>query len=195
MKKTITINLGGAVFNIDEDAYILLSEYLERIESHFSDEGERNEIMADIEARVAELFSSEERPGVKPVTIKDVERVIGIMGDPEDIADSEEKSERPYSRQPGRRIYRDIDKRILGGVCSGMSAYWSIDVIWIRIIFVILALGFFSGFIIYLLLWIIIPPAKTTAQKLEMRGEPVTISNIGKAVRDEFDNVRKNLKI
>jgi hypothetical protein len=76
-----------------------------------------------------------------------------------------------------------------------MAAYLSLKVIWIRIIFVILGLAFFSGILVYLLLWIVFPPARTTAQKLEMKGEPVNISNIGKAVKDEFDNVRKNLKI
>jgi phage shock protein PspC (stress-responsive transcriptional regulator) len=196
MKKTITINLSGVVFSIDEDAFDLLRKYLKSIENHFSDKGEREDIMADIEARIAELFSPSRASGIHPVTIKDVEKVIEIMGHPDDIADSNGSSDDTYTRsKPGRRIYRDIDRRILGGVCSGMAAYWSIDVIWIRIIFVILAFGFFSGFLIYLLLWLVIPPARTTAQKLEMRGEPVNISNIGRAVKDEFNKVRKNLKI
>jgi phage shock protein PspC (stress-responsive transcriptional regulator) len=204
MKKTITINLSGVIFSIDDDAYELLNLYLKKIESHFSDKGEREDIMADIEARIAELFSPSGSTGIHSVTLEDVEKVIGIMGNPEDIADTSDQAGRqntgsgkPYTSgsRTGKRIYRDIDKRIFGGVCSGMAAYWSIDVIWIRIIFVILALGAFSGVLIYLLLWIVIPPARTTAQKLEMRGEPVTISNIGKAVRDEFNNVRRNLKI
>lgn len=202
MKKTITINLGGTVFSIDEDAYGLLKSYLEKIESYFSDEDDRNEIMADIESRIAELFSAANRSGAKPVTIKDVEKIIEVMGDPGDIADmageagDAEESERSSAGRKGhRRIYRDVDNRILGGVCSGMSAYWSIDVVWIRIAFVVLSLLFFSGFLVYLLLWLVIPPAQTTAQKLEMRGEPVNISSIGKAVKEEFNNVRRNLKI
>ena len=202
MKKTVTINLGGSVFSIDEDAYELLKIYLDKIEGHFSDEGERNDIMSDIESRIAELFSGGDAPGSRPVTIKDVEKIIEIMGDPGDFAGTGEDSgssgeaESSYSGSKGsRRIYRDVDSRILGGVCSGMAAYWSIDVIWIRIIFVILAIGALSGVLIYLLLWLVIPPAVTTAQKLEMRGEPVNISNIGRAVKEEFNNVRKNLKI
>ncbi len=201
MKKTITINLGGVVFSIDEDAYELLKEYLDKIEGHFSDEGERQDIMSDIESRIAELFSDGQNSGNRPVTLKDVEKVIEIMGEPVDIADSAENSGDGQSQssssagRKNRRIYRDTDNRVLGGVCSGMATYWSIDVIWIRIIFVILAIMALSGFLVYLLLWLVIPPAVTTAQKLEMRGEPVNISNIGRAVKDEFNNVRKNLKI
>lgn len=205
MKKTITINLGGTVFSIDEDGYELLKNYLERIESHFPDDEERREIMADIESRIAELFSPGKNAGMSPVTIADVKRVMEIMGDPGDIADMADDTQEKGSTQDsgysstgrtgGRRIYRDVDNRVLGGVCSGMSAYWSIDVVWIRIIFVILAIGALSGVLIYLLLWLVIPPAITTAQKLEMKGASVTISNIGRAVRDEFNNVRKNLKI
>ncbi len=201
MKKTITINLGGVVFSIDEDAYELLKEYLDKIEGHFSDEGERQDIMSDIESRIAELFSDGQNSGNRPVTLKDVEKVIEIMGEPVDIADSAENSGDGQSQssssagRKNRRIYRDTDNRVLGGVCSGMATYWSIDVIWIRIIFLILAIMALSGFLVYLLLWLVIPPAVTTAQKLEMRGEPVNISNIGRAVKDEFNNVRKNLKI
>lgn len=200
MKKTITINLGGVVFSIDEDAYELLKEYLDKIEGHFSDEGERQDIISDIESRIAELFSDGQNSGNRPVTLKDVEKVIEIMGEPVDIADSAENddghSQSSSSAGRGnRRIYRDTDHRVLGGVCSGMAAYWSIDVVWIRVVFVILAIMALSGILIYLLLWLVIPPAVTTAQKLEMRGEPVNISSIGKAVKDEFNSVRKNLKI
>jgi phage shock protein PspC (stress-responsive transcriptional regulator) len=201
MKKTITINLGGVVFSIDEDAYELLKVYLDKIESHFSDEGERNDILADIESRMAELFSEGNSARIKPVTIYDVEQVIAIMGDPGDIGEMSEEggtassSENIFSgRKTNRRIYRDVDNRLLGGVCSGISAYWSIDVVWIRIIFVILTLMVFSGVLVYLLLWLVIPPALTTAQKLEMRGEPVNINNIGKTVKEEFESVKKNFK-
>jgi phage shock protein PspC (stress-responsive transcriptional regulator) len=196
MKKTITINLSGSIFSIDEDAYDLLRNYLSRIESHFSDGSERADIMADIEGRIAELFSPSGLQYVQAITIADVEKVIRIMGDPQDIADSADMDDRYYyGARTGRRIYRDVDKRVLGGVCSGMAAYMSLDVIWIRILFVILGLAFFSGILVYILLWIVIPPARTVAQKLEMKGEPVNISNIGKAVKDEFNTVRKNLKI
>ena len=202
MKKTITINLGGVVFSIDEDAYELLRNYLDKIESYFSDQGEGNEILADIESRLAELFSGGNSSALTPVTLRDVENVIEIMGDPGDIADMTEESSGSGKfgnvTLPGKgskRIYRDVDNRILGGVCSGISAYWRIDVLWIRIIFVVLTLMFFSGLLVYLLLWLVIPPAVTTAQKLEMKGEPVNIKNIGRAVKEEFENVKRSFKI
>ncbi len=92
-------------------------------------------------------------------------------------------------------MYRDPDNRILGGVCAGMGAYWGADPLIIRIIFVVATLIFLSGAIIYLILWVVLPEAKTTAQKLEMRGEPVTISNIGKAVKEEFENIKKKMNL
>ncbi len=204
MRKTITINLGGTVFAIDEDAYELLRVYLDRIENHFPDEEEKGEIMSDIEARIAELLAQGQSSAARPVTLKDIEYVIGVMGNPEDIAENAGGDENgggadagtgSYTAGGSRRIYRDIDHRVLGGVCSGIAAYWNVDVVWIRIIFVILTLGMLSGVLIYLILWLVVPPAVTTAQKLEMRGEPVNISNIGRAVKEEFENVKKNLKI
>lgn len=197
MKKTLTVNLGGTVFSIDEDAYELLGLYLERIEGYFAGNPDKLEIMNDIEVRIAELLSRDGHSLTRSVTVNEVEEVIKIMGEPEEFSGATESETEPsveYGRTR-RRIYRDVDRRVLGGVCSGISAYLSIDVVWVRIIFVILALVAFSGVLVYLLLWIVIPPALTTAQKLEMRGEPVTINNIGRAVREEFENIRRNLKI
>ena len=198
MKKTLTVNLGDTVFSIDEDAYELLGFYLERIESYFTGNDDKVEIMNDIEVRIAELLSRDGRSLTRSVTVNEVEQVIKIMGEPEEFsgaAGAKSESSKRENRTTRRRIYRDVDKRVLGGVCSGLSAYLSIDVVWVRIIFVIFALMAFSGVLAYLLLWIVIPPALTTAQKLEMRGEPVTINNIGRAVREEFENIRRNLKI
>jgi phage shock protein PspC (stress-responsive transcriptional regulator) len=200
MKKTITVNLGGTVFSIDEDAYDLLRVYLEKIEGHFKGSTDRQEIMNDIEARIAELLSPGNHSLSHAVTLKDVEEIIVIMGEPAEFA-SEAGETDPGTRsgvtvaRTRKRIYRDVDNRILGGVCSGLGAYLSVDVIWIRIIFVVLALMAFSGVLVYVLLWIVVPPALTTAQKLEMKGEPVNFQNIGRAVKEEFENVRKNLKI
>jgi phage shock protein PspC (stress-responsive transcriptional regulator) len=205
MKTTITINLGGMVFHIDDDAYEMLHTYLLAIEKQFVSEDERKEVMSDIELRLAELFS--ETIGQKRDVIMqdDVTRIIEIMGEPEDFVDgdpaqepsgSEKSSSKKsaYHQKTIKRLYRDPDNRILGGVCGGLGAYFNIDPLVFRIIFLIIALGMGSGIIIYLILWIVIPEALTTAQKLEMRGEPVTIENIKKAVRDEFENVRKKMK-
>jgi phage shock protein C len=91
-------------------------------------------------------------------------------------------------------MYRDPDNRVIGGVCSGMGAYWNIDPVIVRIIFIALAFAGGIGVMVYLILYIVLPEAKTTAQKIEMKGDPVNIHNIKEAVKKEFDSVRKNMK-
>ncbi len=195
MKITVSINIGGYSFNIDEDAYSELKIYLKSLELHFSGEESSSEILSDIEARMAELFRSRLAEYKQVITIEDVREVMAILGTPEDISDKEGPSAREKFSSPGyHRMYRDPDHRIIGGVCSGMAAYWNIDPVIIRIIFVVLAFGGI-GVLLYLILYIAIPEAKTTAQKIEMHGEPVNIHNIKDSVKDEFNRVRKNMKI
>jgi phage shock protein PspC (stress-responsive transcriptional regulator) len=194
MKKTFSVNLGNRVYNIDEDAYLKLSAYLERIEGHFSDLKEREDIISDIELRISELFS--ERLGVNKqvVTLEDVNEVIRIMGDPHEISGSEEEPRGYRENQSGtKRIYRDPDDRMIGGVCSGLAAYTNIDPVIMRLIFVVL-LFMGIGALAYIILWIVVPEARTTAQKLEMRGDSVNTSNIGNFFRDEFENVKKSFR-
>lgn len=196
MKKTFSVNLGNRVYNIDEDAYLKLSAYLERIEGHFSDLKEREDIINDIELRISELFA--ERLGVNKqvVTLEDVNEVIRIMGDPREIggSESEEEPRSTWERRSGtKRIYRDPDDRMIGGVCSGLAAYTNIDPVIMRLIFVIL-LFMGVGALAYIILWIVVPEARTTAQKLEMRGDSVNASNIGNFFRDEFESVKKSFR-
>jgi len=194
MKKTFSVNLGNRVYNIDEDAYLKLNAYLERIEGHFSDQKEREDIMNDIELRISELFS--ERLGVNKqvITYTDVDEVIRIMGDPHEISGTEEESRGTGERRSGpRRIYRDPDDRMIGGVCGGLAAYTHIDPVIMRLIFVVL-LFMGVGLLAYIILWIVVPEAKTTAQKLEMRGDSVNASNIGNFFRDEFESVKKSFR-
>jgi phage shock protein PspC (stress-responsive transcriptional regulator) len=203
MKTTITINLGGIVFHIDNDAYEMLHAYLLAVEKQFFDENERKEIMTDVETRLSELFK-ETLAGKRDVIMKDdVSKVIEIMGEPEDFVEDTEqestssKSDSKRKRteyKTTRRLYRDPDSRVLGGVCGGLGAYFNTDPILFRILFILIFFGMGSGLIIYIILWIAIPEASTTAQKLEMRGEPITIENIKKAVREEFENVKRNMK-
>jgi phage shock protein PspC (stress-responsive transcriptional regulator) len=204
MKTTITINLGGIVFHIDDDAYEMLHTYLIAIEKQFTSDEERLEVMSDIEARLSELFTETLNEKRDVIMKDDVSKVIEIMGEPEEFSDEEAKSEssksskeskkRSMYNRNSKKMYRDPDNRILGGVCSGLSAYFNVDPIVFRIIFILIALGMGSGLIIYIILWIVIPEASTTAQKLEMRGEPITIENIKKAVREEFENVKSKMK-
>ncbi len=198
MKKTVTINISGSMFYIDEDAYTLLRAYLDKIESTFRNQESGDEIISDIESRVAEIFNERIDRETGVVTLEMVETVISTMGEPEQFeegATDEKKSSSSSSLtyiKPNRRFYRDIDNRILGGVCSGIAAYFGIDVTLVRVLTAILTIVT-SGTVglIYIILWIALPPARTTAQKLQMRGERITIENIERSIRDEYDEVRK----
>jgi phage shock protein PspC (stress-responsive transcriptional regulator) len=194
MKKTFSVNLGNRVYSIDEDAYLRLKEYLDRIEGYFSDQKEREDILNDIEMRISELFSEKLNPAGQVITMSDVESVIKVMGDPREISGSEEQAGASHERSSGpRRMYRDPDDRVIGGVCSGLGAYLGLDPVIVRILF-ILFLIFGIGFLVYLILWIVVPEARTTAQKLEMRGDTVNASNIGRFVKDEFESVKRSFR-
>jgi phage shock protein PspC (stress-responsive transcriptional regulator) len=196
MKITVSINLGGYSFNIDEDAYAELKRYLKNLELHFAGEESSSEILSDIETRMAELFKTKITSYKQVINIEDVRQAISIMGTPEDISDNDGPSSRDKFSSPGyHRMYRDTDHRVIGGVCSGMGAYWNIDPVIIRIIFVALVLAGGIGVLVYLILYIVLPEAKTTAQKIEMKGDPVNIHNIKDSVKKEFDTVRKNMKL
>lgn len=194
MKRTLTINISGTVFHIDEDAYEKLQEYLLNINQHFGSDPEGREIIMDIEARIAELFQEKIEKGQEVIGIPDVDQMIEIMGRPEDFIDEEEMEEKKkYFSTKGKRFYRDPDNRILGGVCSGMGAYFNLDPVIFRLLFV---LFFFISWglvlLVYLLFWIVVPKAKNTAQRLEMRGEDVNIGNIQRSIKDEFQSVKDN---
>jgi phage shock protein PspC (stress-responsive transcriptional regulator) len=196
MKITVSINLGGYSFNIDEDAYSELKRYLRNLELHFAGEESSSEILSDIETRMAEIFRLKLTAYKLVISIEDVRHAISVMGTPEDISDNDGKSAREKFSTPGyHRMYRDPDNRIIGGVCAGMGAYWNIDPVIIRIIFIALILAGGIGAIVYLILYVVLPEARTTAQKIEMKGDPVNIHNIKDAVKKEFETVRKNMKL
>ena len=192
MKRVETIHINGIVFSIEDDAFGKLSAYLDALGKYFEAEPGGNEIIADIEARIAELFTERDGRAGQAVTLADVTGVIETLGTPEDIADTEtEELPPPRSAKPPRRLYRDPDRRYLGGVCSGIAAWLGVTPLAVRLIFLILTLFYFfygAAVIVYILLWIIIPKAKTTAQKLEMQGKPINIGNIEKNIRENFSD-------
>jgi phage shock protein PspC (stress-responsive transcriptional regulator) len=195
MKITVSINLGGYSFNIDEDAYAELKMYLRNLELHFAGEESSSEILSDIETRMAEIFRTKLTNFKQVINIDDVRQVISVLGTPEDISDNEGPTAREKFSSPGyHRMYRDTDHRVIGGVCAGMAAYWDIELWLVRLIFFALAM-MGVGILIYLILYIVIPEAKTTAEKIEMKGNPVNIHNIKDSVKKEFDTVRKNMKL
>lgn len=195
MKITVSINLGGYSFNIDEDAYAELKRYLKNLQLHFAGEESSAEILSDIETRMAELFRSKLNNYKQVVTIEDVYQVIKVLGTPEDISDDERRTTRDKFSSPGyHRMYRDPDHRAIGGVCSGIASYWDMEIWIVRLVFLILAfMGI--GILIYLILYIVLPEAKTTAEKIEMKGNPVNIHNIKDSVKKEFETVRKNMNL
>ena len=195
MNKTVTVNIGGIVFHIDENAYERFKQYLESIRMHFTGSDGRDEIMQDIESRIAEMFQEKIKDQKQVITLSDVDEVTALMGKPEQFGDEESKEREtdPAEIRVKRKLFRNPDDNLLGGVCSGISAYFNLDPVWIRIIF---AVAFFfagSGFILYLILWIVIPKAETTADKLQMKGEPITVSNIEKNVQEELEHLKKRV--
>jgi phage shock protein PspC (stress-responsive transcriptional regulator) len=200
MNKTVNINLAGIFFHIDEDAYLKLQRYLEAIKRSFTDSQGRSEIISDIEARIAELFSERVKNDKQVIGNKEVDEVISIMGQPEDyLVDDEIFEDDPQSAQkrksaPSKKLFRDTDNSYIGGVASGLSHYLGVDAVWIRLIWLLLAIGSAGTFIlIYILFWVLVPEALTTADKLTMTGEPVNISNIEKKIKDGFDSVSETV--
>ncbi len=196
MKKTVKINIKGIIFHLDEDAYQVLQNYLTSINQRFAATDEGKEIIADIEQRIAEILQSKLSEQKQVITREDIDEVIEIMGRPEDFTDEEESKSKEYHsyERSGKRLYRDPDNRILGGVCSGIAAYLNIDPLIVRIIFLVLMFVYGIIGIVYIVLWALLPAAYSTAQKLDMRGENFNISDIEKNVRKEYENVKDNLR-
>lgn len=200
MNKTVTINLSGIVFHIDENAYELLRKYLERLKEHFSNTQGKEEIIVDIEGRMAEMFTEKNADVNRVIMQADVDEVINAMGKPEDLPGNEEEEVKSHAKSDQsmyyegtkKRFFRNPDDKVLGGVCSGIASYFDIDPLWLRLAFVLLAiLAFGTGLLIYIILWIIIPEAKTPSEKLQMRGERVNVANIEKNVREELESLKK----
>lgn len=203
MNKIFNVNLGGYPFTIDEDAYHNLNRYLDTIKRHFSDSEGCDEILYDIEVRMAELFQDKAK-GKAIISMKELDEVIKILGRPEDfgaeaIEDDEEplasrkKAHRSRRMNTGKRLFRNPDEKIIGGVASGLSAYFGIsDPVWLRLGFLFLAISG-VGILPYIVLWIIVPAAKTSGDKLEMRGEPVNVNNIAKTVEEELTDLSERI--
>ena len=193
MNKTTSINLGGYFFHIDEDAFRKLSNYFDAVRKSLSPDG-REEIINDIESRISELFTEKLGTSKQVIGIKEVDDIITIMGQPEDYKIEDETLKNDFhsnfaKTSTTKKLYRDKENSFLGGVLSGLGHYFGVDPLWLRIIMVILFFGFGTGLVLYIILWVLIPEAVTTSQKLEMKGEPITISNIEKKVKEGFNEI------
>ena len=193
MKKTLSIHLGRQLFVIEEDAYDRLQAYLKKLEASLANESGITEIVEDIEMRFAELLTQYLGETRQVVTISDIEKAISSLGEPEEITEETEQPKQQtqanYDSSGQKRMYRDVDNGMLGGLWSGFAAYLGIDPVIVRIIFVIfLFMGF--GFLLYIILWVIIPSAKTPSERLQMRGKPVNIDTL----KEEFEKTAGRLK-
>jgi phage shock protein PspC (stress-responsive transcriptional regulator) len=215
MKNTENISLGGYAFTIETDAYIDLEKYINEIRSCFSSDPSAEEIIADIEERIAELLKEQTVSGVV-VSLPMIQEIKRRIGNPEELSQDEQNEEGTSAQeppQPGpqktekkgwktKRLYRDIDSRVLGGVCSGLGAYFGIDNVIIRLIFIVLFIGGFLGLgegpyilisiIAYICLWIAMPAARTGEQKREMRGRPTDLKDY-KGKDFDFDKEMKEV--
>ena len=199
MIKTISVNLGGIVFQVNEDAYSILTAYLNSLKAHYKNREEGDEIVADIEARFAEIFLERfDKESRNVVTVQDAEHVIQVMGNPQDFDDEPEDQFRNTSSSQehiSRRLYRNGDEAVLGGVCSGLTAYLGIkDPLWMRLVFILIVILGGSGILLYLILWAIVPEAKTTSQKLHMHGKPINVNNVEESIKSELNRAEENIK-
>ena len=194
MNKATNIHLAQTLFSIDEIAYSRLKKYLDQLERLFKNTEGAKDILEDIEARIAELFTDLKKDERYVISVEDVEKVIDTLGTPEDLAGEDAEQDSPSPSQP-KKLFRDPDDRFIGGVAGGLSHYVGLDSVWIRLILLILFFSSVGGVVlVYILLWILVPEAKTTAEKLTMKGEPVNVSNIKKKIKEELDQVSEKVK-
>jgi len=196
MKKTLQISIAGTLFTVEEDAYVKLESYLSEVKKHFETTDGKDEIITDIENRIAEqLMESKD----KIITAVVVEKVLKLMGTVEDFDDSPAPAETGKTRS--KKLYRNPEDVLIAGVCSGLGSYLGIDAVWIRLVFILFTLLHGFGILLYVILWIIMPEAKTKSQRLEMMGSPVTLETLSEKLTEtvserveEIKNHKENWK-
>ena len=196
MNKTIIININGTVFHIEEDAYEILKTYMTAVTRHFMNSADSLEITTDIENRIAEMFTDAlMRESKQVIVAQDVNAVVEQMGSVEDFESAEEdgiKTAFTYKTEQ-RRLYRDADDHLVGGVAAGISNYFDIDAIWVRLAFVLLCGGAGAGFLLYIVLWIVVPKAITRADRMAMKGQKLDLQGFKLNFEEELSNVKGNL--
>ncbi|HCD67581.1 MAG TPA: hypothetical protein DEQ56_03800 [Bacteroidetes bacterium] len=196
MNKIIKINLAGQAVSIDEQAYDSLSQYMRSLEKYFINTESGKEILEDIEARIAELFFATLRSNDFISEIH-VQEAITLMGTAQDMGaeDNDESQDSQAYKDPKRKkLFRDKEDAIFGGVCSGIGAYYGLDTIAVRIMFILLVMLAGAPIVAYIILWAIIPAAITAQDRYRMHGDASTISDIANNIREEATNVSSNLR-
>ena len=186
MKKTINVAIGGCSFTIDDDAYNALETYLNDFKDALEPSSSNADVMEEVEARIADLLKTK-LGGRQVVDIRMIQEVIDQIGYPQGFSRSENHGDCNcqntaggyyYQERPVKKLYRDTDDRKIAGVCSGLALFLGIDVVLLRVIFLVALICGTAGFWIYIVIWIAAPEAKTAAEKCEMRGIPATAENI-----------------
>jgi phage shock protein PspC (stress-responsive transcriptional regulator) len=174
MKKNISINISGIIFHIEEDGYEVLKKYLDSINKYFSSFEDSSEILSDIESRIAEIFLTKLNEGKQIITAEDVNSLVVTMGSVSDFKAAEEqefaenagqsgsesesrKTQSSYTQAASKTLFRDQNRKILGGVCAGLANYFNVDAVWIRLIFVLLVGPWGLGLLIYVVMWAVVP--------------------------------------
>ena len=182
MKEITRVHIAKQPYDIEVEAKKDLEKYMKKLELYAGDE----EILADIEIRITELLAEAgvEKGGV--ITSAEVASVRERLGEPEEFAsENQAVVEDEPAQRPAKRLFRDMDGALLGGVLKGVATFFGIDVVWVRLIFIILLFASFgTASLVYILLWIVVPPARTTAEKLQLAGKPVTLA----AMREQATN-------
>ncbi|WP_316739792.1 PspC domain-containing protein [Pedobacter aquatilis] len=200
MEKTIIINIGNTIIHIEESAYELLKAYLNEVKQHFSNHADDLEIVTDIENRIAELLTEQmEEQKKQVVDASNVNFVIGQMGRVQDFDAVEEGEEEPvintsfHQQATDKKLYRDMDNRVIAGVCAGIAHYLNFDVKWIRIAMFLIAFLGGSGILVYVILWIIMPKAQSRIEKMEMKGETANLQGFQRNLDEELQSVKERL--
>ncbi len=196
MKKTVSVNIKGLNFLVEEDAYELLQDYLERLKRVLSTAKDSNEILEDIELRIAELCSQRLNDSKSVIEMNDIQEIIAMLGEPEEYVEQDEEDQgsstyQQYGHHSERRLFRDTENATFAGVCAGIANYLHWDVVIVRAIFVLIFLFGGFGLPLYIILWIIIPKAKSTIDKLRMKGRPITVETVREEVENAAENITK----
>ncbi|MFD1258432.1 PspC domain-containing protein [Mucilaginibacter terrae] len=196
MNKTIIININGTVFHIEEQAYELLKEYMTDVKRHFFNSADSLEITTDIENRIAEMFTEIlARENRQAIVDQDVAEVIEQMGSVKDFEFAEENgptgfAEPAYTHgHSNRRLFRDPDDHLIGGVCAGIAKYFDVQAVWIRLAFALAFTLAGTGFFLYIILLLIIPKAATRADRMAMKGEPLDLQGFKRNFEAELSTV------
>ncbi|MVN92570.1 PspC domain-containing protein [Mucilaginibacter aquatilis] len=196
MNKTIIININGTVFHIEEQAYELLKEYMTDVKRHFFNSADSLEITTDIENRIAEMLTEIlAREGRQAVIDQDIEYVIAQMGSVKDFETVDEETADSFSanefayQSTSRRLFRDPEDHLIGGVCAGVANYFDIPSVWVRLFFAVAFVFFGTGLFLYAILWIIVPKAVTRADRMAMKGEPLDLQGFKRNFEAELSSV------